>query len=123
MVYVKKYATYTVSEFYCTYCGQKGIPIARRAGKQRETGHLKKLYCPNCGLTLNHAEIRPFGQYRYENFKEEFDLGRFVNGNRINLDRLDQCNLKCKYNKNGKCWNANHSFSCERDEERSDFYE
>ena len=34
----------TTSEFYCTKCGSRGIPIARRAGKQREAGHLKKLY-------------------------------------------------------------------------------
>ena len=33
------------SDFYCTECGRKGIPIIRIAGKEREAGHLKKLYC------------------------------------------------------------------------------
>ena len=32
----------TTSEFYCTKCGRRGIPIARRIGSQREAGHLKK---------------------------------------------------------------------------------
>ena len=31
------------SEFYCCKCGTKGIPIARKKGKAREAGHLKKL--------------------------------------------------------------------------------
>ena len=73
----------TTSEFYCTKCGRRGIPIARKVGKQREAGHLKKLYCPFCREEVNHAEIRPFGEYNYEDFKLEFDLGRFVNGNKI----------------------------------------
>ena len=38
----------TTSEFYCTKCGKKGIPIARKLGSQREAGHLKRLYCPFC---------------------------------------------------------------------------
>ena len=67
----------TSSDFYCTRCGRKGIPIARKVGKQREAGHLKKLYCMYCKEEINHAEIRPFGDYNYEDFKLEFDLGRF----------------------------------------------
>ena len=64
----------TSSDFYCTKCGRKGIPIARKVGKQREAGHLKKLYCMYCKEEINHAEIRPFGDYNYEDFKLEFDL-------------------------------------------------
>ena len=40
------------SEFYCTKCGGRGIPIARKTGKQREAGHLKKLYCIQCRMEL-----------------------------------------------------------------------
>ena len=67
----------TTSEFYCTKCGRRGIPIARRIGSQREGGHLKKLYCLYCKEEVNHVEVRPFGDYNYEDFLEEFNLGRF----------------------------------------------
>lgn len=74
----------TTSEFYCTKCGNRGIPIARRVGKQREAGHLKKLYCINCKETWNFAEIRPFGEYDYNDFLSEFKNGNFdIEGNRI----------------------------------------
>ena len=62
----------TISEFYCVECGKKGIPIARKLGAQREAGHLKSLWCVYCQKQTNHAEIRPFGTYTVENFKEEF---------------------------------------------------
>ena len=84
------------SDFYCTECGRKGIPIIRIVGKEREAGHLKKLYCLYCQKETNHAEIRPFGKYNKEDFKKEFRLGRFVNGNRIK-----------------RCWNCSYSFDCE----------
>ena len=61
----------TTSEFYCTACGKRGIPIARKPGQQREAGHLKKLFCLNCGKEINHAEVRPFGSYSREDFEEE----------------------------------------------------
>lgn len=73
----------TTSEFYCTKCGERGIPIARRIGKQREAGHLKKLYCLNCKEIWNFAEVRPFGEYNYEDFLTEFRHGNFdKDGNR-----------------------------------------
>lgn len=103
----------TKSEFYCTKCGQRGIPIARRAGIQREAGHLKKLYCLHCREETNHAEIRPFGSYNYEDFYEEFKLGRFVDGKRIPINELMLCTKEdCPYNKNGRCWNSNYSYDC-----------
>ena len=77
VIYMAKNQEITSSDFYCTRCGRKGIPIARKVGKQREAGHLKKLYCMYCKEEINHAEIRPFGDYNYEDFKLEFDLGRF----------------------------------------------
>ncbi len=48
----------TVSDFYCTKCGRKGIPIARKQGQQREPGHLKKLYCLACA-ELRRLYARP----------------------------------------------------------------
>lgn len=103
----------TKSEFYCTECGKRGIPIARRIGQQREPGHLKKLFCLTCQKETNHAEIRPFGAYDYEDFKEEFELGRFVNGQRVSVAELMSCTkTNCKYNKDGKCWNSKKDYDC-----------
>ena len=103
----------TTSEFYCTQCGNNGIPIARKVGSQREAGHLKKLYCPYCKEETNHAEIRPFGAYNYEDFEREFKLGRFVNGLRVPIDECLTCSKRdCDYNVNGKCWNCRENFNC-----------
>lgn len=105
----------TTSDFYCTRCGNKGIPVIRKAGKQREGGHLKKLYCMYCKEEVNHAEVRPFGEYNYEDFKLEFDLGRFLkDGTKIPIGELMLCsNTDCKYNINGRCWNSNYSYNCQ----------
>jgi hypothetical protein len=74
----------TTSNFYCTKCGKKGIPVFR-TGRVREAGHLKSMYCIYCGRTQNFAEIRPFGAYNFEDFKIEYEYGNFDNfGNRIN---------------------------------------
>ena len=103
----------TVSDFYCTVCAKKGIPIIRKPSQQREAGHLKKLFCLNCQKETNHVEIRPFGSYTLEDFQEEYELGRFVDGNRIPIAELLSCSkVECKYNKNGKCWNSNYSYDC-----------
>ena len=104
----------TISDMYCVECGQKGIALPRRKAKQREPGHLKRLWCCNCKKEVNHAEVRPFGDYNFEDFIEEFICGRFIDGNRIPLSELKDCgNNSCRYNKKGKCWNANNSFACE----------
>ena len=110
----KKKSRITISNMYCTECGNRGIDIARRPGQQREAGHLKKLFCLNCQKETNHAEIRPFGSYTLKDFEEEFKLGRFINGNKIPIAELLSCSkINCEYNKNGKCWNSNYSFHCE----------
>lgn len=71
-------------EFYCTQCGSRGIPIPRRKGAEREAGHLKKLFCLNCGKETNHTECKPFSKYNYDDFKIEFEYHNFdENGNRI----------------------------------------
>ena len=101
------------SEFYCTECGNKGIPIARKAGQHKEPGHLKKLYCLHCQKETNHAEIRPYGSYNLEDFEEEFRLGRFFEGSKIHVMNLMSCSKSdCMYNKHGKCWNSNYSYNC-----------
>lgn len=68
----------TISDFYCTQCGQKGIMIPRKVCTQREAGHLKKMYCLHCKKENNFVEIRPFGmEYQYEDFLLEFENGNF----------------------------------------------
>ena len=74
----------TISDFYCVHCGKKGIDIPRKIGKQREAGHLKKLYCIHCKETWNAAEVRGFGEYTKEDFDMEFHYHNFdEEGNRI----------------------------------------
>ena len=65
------------SNNYCTKCGNKGIPIARKKGAEREAGHLKKLFCLHCNQERNHVECKPFSHYDYEDFKLEMSYGNF----------------------------------------------
>lgn len=102
---------YTISDMYCVRCGNRGIDIPRRKGKARESGHLKKIYCLNCKDETNHVEI--IGSYSYEDFIEEFKLGRFKDDVRVPIKDLIICsNELCEYNKNGRCWNADGSYNC-----------
>lgn len=72
------------NDFYCTKCGQKGIPIIRRKGAEREAGHLKKLWCLNCNKEVNHVECKENSKYDYKDFIIEFEYGNFdTEGNRI----------------------------------------
>ena len=102
------------SRFFCTQCGNEGIPIMRKKGQMREPGHLKKLYCMHCKKEVNHVEIREIGGYTEEDFRREFELGRFKNdGQRVKRKDLLQCsNINCLFNINGKCWNSNNSNDC-----------
>lgn len=110
---MKKNINGTKSRFFCTECGKEGLPIQRKRGQERAAGHLKKLYCIYCKKEINHAEIREIGGYDISDFKQEYSLGRFVNGNRIAIkDLLDCSNISCEYNINGKCWNSNFSNDC-----------
>lgn len=71
------------SEFYCTKCGCKGIPIARRVGAEREAGHLKKIYCIHCGEEVNHVECKKWSRYTITDFLYEFNNNNFdKDGNR-----------------------------------------
>ena len=108
-----KFYNMTPSRFFCTRCGREGIPIQRKKGQEREGGHLKKLYCMYCKQEVNHAEIREIGGYDVEDFKQEYNLGRFVDGNRIAIKDLLDCSCSsCPFNVNGKCWNSNWSNDC-----------
>ena len=74
-----------MSDFYCTKCGNLSMSLPRAKKKQREAGHLKNLYCPHCREEHNHVEMRPFGAYRLEDFRFEFENGNFdTDGNRKN---------------------------------------
>jgi hypothetical protein len=71
-----------ISKMYCTKCGHEGISIVR-PGRQREPGHLKKLYCVNCKEEVNHVEIKEKGAYNYTTFWYEYTLHNFdEEGNR-----------------------------------------
>lgn len=74
----------TESQMYCTECGCRNIPVQRKIGKEREPGHLKRMYCVNCNKEVNMVEIRPFGKkYNLEWFKLEFEMGNFKDGKRV----------------------------------------
>ena len=95
------------SRFFCTKCGREGIPIQRKKGQERESGHLKKLYCLFCGEEVNHVEIREDSPYTVEDFQEEFKLGRFEEGQRSAMGDLILCSkLDCPFNKDGSLRNV-----------------
>lgn len=72
-----KTVNFDISDFYCTKCGKKGISLPRKDNKKREPGHLKRLYCPYCRSEQNSVEIRGYGKYTYEDFKNEFKNKNF----------------------------------------------
>ena len=39
---------------------------------------MKKLYCLKCRCDVKHVEIKPFGEYSYEDFKRDFEEGKFL---------------------------------------------
>jgi len=94
----KKQLPFLISEMYCTQCGKKGIDIARRPGKYREPGHLKKIYCVYCKKETNHVEIRPFySDYNKQDFELEMKHHNFNgDGKRIKPYRIFRGELKQK---------------------------
>lgn len=82
-----------ISDFYCTQCGNKIIPLPRKVSKQHEPGHLKNLYCFHCKKEVNAVEIRPFGKYTVEEFKIEYKMGNF-NENGKRKEPYKQCLVK-----------------------------
>jgi hypothetical protein len=71
---------YFISDFYCTECGNRGIPLSRTKFGKRESGHLKILYCIHCRRETNFAEVRPNSPYTKEDFMIEFKEGNFEGG-------------------------------------------
>ena len=87
------------SEFYCTRCGRKGIPLPRKSGSEREAGHLKKLYCIHCREEINHAECKPFSHYTHDDFLLEYNNNNFdEKGNR----KQTYGSLRTKLNERGE---------------------
>jgi hypothetical protein len=61
--------------FFCTSCGNEGIPIMRSTGALREKGHLKKLYCIYCQKEVNHYECGTDAEVR--KFNNKYQRGDF----------------------------------------------
>ena len=81
---MSKGGTILKHHFYCTCCGNEGIPISRVDSSMRETGHLKKLYCIHCAEEKNHVECIDGGKYDSNTFRLEFESGNFgSDGNRV----------------------------------------
>ena len=68
-------ARYTEHSFYCMRCGRKGIPVARRDSHNNEKHHRKKLWCPWCGMEVNHIECR--NETEVYEFKQAFEAGEY----------------------------------------------
>ena len=66
------------NEFWCVQCGHRGLPVVRVQGKEREAGHLKKLYCLNEKKETNHVERVEFTHYDRHNFFEEYYGNNFT---------------------------------------------
>ena len=75
----------TFNEFYCTQCGRRNFDLPRKRGREREPGHLKKIFCPQCKDTVNHVEVKQYAQnYTYFDFVTEYEYGNFdADGKRI----------------------------------------
>lgn len=68
---------YNMSRFFCTKCGNEGIPIQRKRGQFRGKFHKKKLYCLHCQTQVNHVECR--NEEEIEEFKRDFKEGKYLN--------------------------------------------
>ena len=68
---------YSVHDFYCLKCGNKGLPIQRGRNLQREKFHRKKLYCIHCKEEVNHIECKTYEEV--ETFKLNFKNGVYIN--------------------------------------------
>ena len=66
---------YKSHDFYCCKCGNKGIPLPRPKGHNRERLHRKRLFCLHCGGVVNHIEVR--NDKELEEFKENFEKGLY----------------------------------------------
>lgn len=53
---MKRYS-YDISRFLCPDCGNI-IPLPRKTKKERESGHIKDLYCPWCDKIQKTIEYK-----------------------------------------------------------------
>ena len=85
-----------INDFYCCRCGKKAYPLIRKAGKEKEPGHLKKLYCLYCKREWNMVEIKPNSlHYTLTDFYYEFNYHNFdEEGNRIKPYKTFKTELK-----------------------------
>ena len=63
-------------DFYCIKCGNKGIPLFRKAGHQHKSFHRKKLFCIFCNEEVNHVECKNYEEVT--KFKDDFARGVFI---------------------------------------------
>ena len=63
-------------DFYCIKCGKRNYTLLRKIGQLKEKFHRKVLYCPTCGLDLNHVECR--NDEEAFDFKDAFEKGEFL---------------------------------------------
>lgn len=87
------YGKIDIHDFYCLNCGNKSLPCVRPQAHKRERFHRKKLYCPNCGLTVNHIEVKN-DEEAYE-FKEAFANGEFKKEAEISVEECVNYAIKC----------------------------
>lgn len=69
-------AKLTKHRFYCTKCGNEGLPVWRMPSTERGKGHLKKLYCIHCREEVNHYEC--YDDKDIEKFYRKFENGDFT---------------------------------------------
>jgi hypothetical protein len=71
-------------DFYCLKCGRRGVPLARKLGKQRGKWHRKKMFCFYCRVEVNHMECRT--QDEVDQFKKWFEEGKFIEEAQESID-------------------------------------
>lgn len=71
-----RYTNGSIHKFFCMKCGQESIPIFRKAGKQKEKMHRKRMYCFHCKEEINHIEVRNWQEEA--EFKKAFASGSYV---------------------------------------------
>lgn len=80
----KKANLFTIHDFYCINCGEKGIPLTRQQSKQHEAFHRKRMYCWHCRHTVNHIECR--NEVERQEFLLQFKMGAFADEARAELE-------------------------------------
>lgn len=75
-------------DFYCINCGNKGIPLIRKVGFQRNKFHRKKLYCIYCKTEVNHVECR--NQDEINQFLKDFQDGVYKDEAKESLSYIEE---------------------------------